>query len=337
MANSIALAKTFVPLLDEVYKTASVTSVLDGSPELVRMGANVNELTIPKLSMQGLGSYSRNGGYVSGDVTLTHETVQCNFDRGRMFSVDALDDDETAGIAFGRLAGEFIRTKVGPELDAFRFACYAGAPGISKAASGAALSSGEDAVAAIRAGQNALDEDEVPLEDRYLFITPPILGYIQDMETTKSREVLDGFAGIVRVPQTRFYTGIVQYDGSTEGQEAGGYAKAPAVYAKTSDLAIDSDKTYYTLAGGVYSAVAEPVLADIGSYYEQTGAAGLDINFMIVHKSAVIQYQKHVAPKIIDPGTNQSADAWKFGYRTVGVADVYENKTAGIYLHHKAS
>lgn len=26
----------------------------------------------------------------------------------------------------------------------------------------------------------------------------------------------------------------------------------------------------------------------------------------------------------------------KFGYRNVGIADVYENKVAGIYLHHKA-
>ena len=122
MANSIALAKQFVPLLDEVYKLASCTSVLDGAADLARQGANANELIIPKLSMQGLADYSRNGGYVSGDVTLTNETVKCNYDRGRSFTVDTMDNLETAGIAFGRLSGEFIRTKVAPELDAFRFA-----------------------------------------------------------------------------------------------------------------------------------------------------------------------------------------------------------------------
>lgn len=63
---------------------------------------------------------------------------------------------------------------------------------------------------------------------------------------------------------------------------------------------------------------------------------GCDINFMIIEKSAVIQFEKHVAPKIITPEQNQSADAYKFGYRNVGIADVYENKVAGIYLHHKA-
>ena len=58
---------------------------------------------------------------------------------------------------------------------------------------------------------------------------------------------------------------------------------------------------------------------------------------MIIHKPALIQFQKHIAPKIITPEQNQDADAWKFGYRNVGIADVYDNKVAGIYLHHKAS
>ena len=45
---------------------------------------------------------------------------------------------------------------------------------------------------------------------------------------------------------------------------------------------------------------------------------------------------KHLAPKVIPPEANPAADAWKFGYRMVGIADAYENKVAGIYLHHKA-
>ena len=292
MANSIALGKAYVPLLDEVYKNASLTAVLDGNPELVRQGANANELIIPKMSMDGLASYSRNSGYVTGDVTMTNETVSCNFDRGRMFAIDALDNEETAGLAFGRLAGEFIRTKVVPELDAFRFATYAGASGISTVAA-AALSTGAAVVAALRAGTEKMDEDEVPYDERYLFITPTLLGLVEDLDTTKSRAVLDRFAQTIRVPQTRFYTKITQYDGTTSGQTAGGYIK---------------DAT-----------------------------DGKNINFMIIHKPAVIQYEKHVAPKIITPELNQSGDAWKYGYRNVGIADVYENKVAGIYLHKAAS
>ena len=292
MANAITLAKGFIPVLDEIYKEASLTSVLDGASDLAQQGANANELIIPKLDMQGLGDYNRNSGYVSGDATLTNETVKCNFDRGRMFTVDSLDDLETAGIAFGRLSGEFIRTKVVPELDAFRLATYAGTTGISKIADGASLADGAAVIAAMRAAVSKMDEDEVPATERYLFITPTLYGMVQDMDTTKSREVLENFASVIKVPQTRFYTAIAQNDGTTSGEEAGGYKKG-------------------------------------------TGAA--DINFMIIHKPSVIQFQKQVAPKIITPEQNQEADAYKFGYRNVGIADVYENKAAGIYLHHKAA
>ena len=68
-----------------------------------------------------------------------------------------------------------------------------------------------------------------------------------------------------------------------------------------------------------------------GGYTKASGAK--NINFMLIHKAAVIQYQKHIAPKVITPEQNQDADAWKFGYRNVGIADAYENKVAGIYLH----
>ena len=302
MANSIALAKQFVAMLDEVYKVASLTSDLDGAAELVRAGANANELIIPKLSMNGLGDYSRNSGYVDGDVTLTNETVQCNFDRGRMFTVDNMDNQETANIAFGRLAGEFIRTKVVPELDAFRFAKYAGITGISKVSAGATLSDGAAVIAALRAAITKMDEDEVPTEQRYLYITPTLHGLVQDMDTTKSREVLTRFAKVVDVPQSRFYTAIAQKSGKiiTTGQGDG----------------------------------ASTVDETAGGYTKATGAK--DINFMVIHKPAVIQFQKHVAPKFISPDQNQTADAWKYGYRNVGIADAYENKVAGIYLHHKA-
>lgn len=286
MANAITLFKQYVTLLDEVYKNASLTSVLDGAAELARQGANANELVIPKMSMDGLANYSRNGGYVGGDVTLTNETVACNFDRGRMFSVDNLDNAESAGIAFGRLAGEFIRTKVVPELDAFRFATYASTSGISTVA-GAALSTGDAVVSAIRAAVNKFNEDEVPLEGRYLFITPTLYGMVQDLDTSKSRAVISGL-NVVQVPQTRFYTEIKQNDGTTDGEVAGGYTK---------------------------------------------GATAKNINFMLIHKDAVIQFEKHVAPKVITPDQNQDSDAWKFGYRNVGIADVYDNKVAGIYLH----
>lgn len=289
MANTIALAKKYVPLLDEVYKNASLTAHLDSDQTLVRAGANTNEIIIPKLSMDGLGDYDRNSGYTQGNVDLSWETVKFNYERGRKLSVDAMDDEETQNIAFGRVAGEFIRTKVVPEVDAFRFASYAGQEGISKVAG--ALATGEDVLKALRGAITKMDEDEVPYENRHLFITPTNHGLIMDVDTTKSREVMGRFASITIVPQSRFYSAIELKDGKTAGEEAGGYIKA-------------------------------------------TGAK--DLNFLIVHKDASIQFAKHVVPKIITPELNQDADAWVYGYRNYGICDIYENKVAGIYAHTKA-
>lgn len=287
--NNIELFKQYTTLLDEVYQEASLTADLDGEKELAQQGANANELVIPMMSMDGLADYDRNSGYVDGDVSLTNETVKCNFDRGRMFTVDNMDNVETAGIAFGRLAGEFIRTKVVPEVDAFRFACYAGVEDISTAEA-AELTTGEAVVAALRAATTKMNEDEVPLEGRILYITPTLKGLVDDMDTTKSRKVMENFSKVKEVPQSRFYTAIEQKDGKSDGETKGGYKKA-------------------------------------------AGAA--DINFMIIHKPAVIQHTKHQDTKVISPEVNQTSDGWKFGYRMVSIADAYKNKVAGIYLHKK--
>lgn len=297
MANSITLAKNYIELLDEVYKNASLTSVLDSDASTARQGANANEIMIPKLSMDGLADYSRNDGYVKGDVSLDWETVKFNYDRGRLFEVDSMDDEETIQLAFGRLASEFVRTKVVPEDDAFTFATLAGISGISKVDAGATLADGAEVMTAVKAGLDEMDEDEVPQENRYLFITPTNLSAVRAMDTTKSRELLDGFAQIIKVPQSRFYTAIDLYDGTDHTGSSG------------------ADET-------------------IGGFVK--AATGKDINFMIIHKPAVLKYWKHTASNIITPEANQRSDGYIQKYRKYGLVDAYENKLAGIYLHHKA-
>ena len=282
MANNIQAAKKYLPVLDEIYKLNSLTAVLDGNPELAREGANAGELLIAKLSMQGLADYNRNTGYVDGDVTLEWETIKADYDRGRMFSVDNVDNQDSADVAFGQLANEFIRTKVTPELDATRFAKYAQTSGVGKASG--ALDDGAKVIAAIRKAVTTMDEAEVPAEGRILFITPTLKGLVDDLDTNKSREVLKKFAEIKEVPQSRFYTQI-----TLTPNAAGGYTK--------------------------------------------TATTGKEINFMIIHPTATVQFPKHVAPKVVTPEQNQNADAYKFGYRIVGVAKVKENKVSGIYVH----
>lgn len=63
---------------------------------------------------------------------------------------------------------------------------------------------------------------------------------------------------------------------------------------------------------------------------------GKDINFMIIHKPAVIKFDKHIAHDLIAPENNPDSDAYILKYRKYGLVDVYKNKVAGIYLSHKA-
>ena len=227
MANNIALAKNYIPLLDEVYKLTSLTAALESPAELARAGASAREILLPKMDLVGLGDYNRSTGYAVGDVTLSYQTHTFNFERGRKFSLDAMDNEETQGVLVGRLLGEYVRTKVVPELDAFRFAKFAAEANAANATVGgfvaANLTNGALALAAVRAGVTKLDDNEVPPEGRFLFITPTLLGQIEDLKTDESRAALAGLT-IVKVPQARFYTAITQNAGATAS--AGGFTKA---------------------------------------------------------------------------------------------------------------
>ena len=70
MPNTIALAKNYTALLDEVYRKASVTADLTSDTSMMRAGANANEILYPQIDVTGLGDYSRNSGYTGGAVML---------------------------------------------------------------------------------------------------------------------------------------------------------------------------------------------------------------------------------------------------------------------------
>ena len=211
MAQSIDLVTKFQPILDEVYKTAAVSSILD-SPSIPVDFAGANVVKIFKTDPIGLGTYSRSAGYPAGQMVGTWETLTLATERGREFGIDRMDNEESLGMAFGTLAGEFMRTEVTPEIDAYRFAKYASWSGIQTVA-GATLSS-STVLAAIDAAQAALDTYEVPAERRLLFVSPSVARMISAAvtrmlgnEASVDRRVnsLDG-TPIHVVPSGRFYT-----------------------------------------------------------------------------------------------------------------------------------
>ena len=299
MANAITTAKVYLAMLDAVYAASSKTQILDNE-QWVREGAQAGEMLIPKMVIQGLGDYSRANGFVNGDVTLTWETHALTQDRGRSFQIDNMDNMETIDTAFGQLAGEFIRTKVVAEIDAYRIAKLASKAGTI--ATPATLTT-STAAAAVDEAIAAMNEAEVPEEERVLFVTPQVYKFIS--QSTDFVKNLNGAAGtgidnrfssyngipVSVIPQTRMYTKLTMLTGAT-GQEAGGYTK--------------------------------------------DGTTGKDINFILVHRPSVLGVTKHIEPRIFTPEQNQDADAYKFQYRIYHDLFVPDNKTKGIYLHNKA-
>lgn len=229
MANNLALIKKYIDLLDEVYKSATLTGDLESDASTVRQGNSTRTILIPKMDMDGLGDYSRKDGYVPGDVDLEWVEKTFNYDRGRRFSVDAMDNEETAAMSFGRLASEFIRTKVVPELDAWRFAKYAEFAENTKSED---LMTGESVCSAITAANNVMDEAEVPMEGRYLYITPTLHNAVQELDSYKSKAMIARFAKVILTPSSRFYSAIDLLDGKTKNESSdetiGGFKKASA-------------------------------------------------------------------------------------------------------------
>lgn len=226
MANSITLAEKFVPVIDGIYKKASLTSALDATTKPDFTGTNT--VKVMKVATTGLGDYSRENGYPAGDVTVTWEALKLSEERGKEMSIDRMDDEETLGQAFGMAMNEFIRLHVAPEVDAYRFSKYASATGISTV-EGADLSTGVAVLAAIDEATKTLDGNEVA-DDRILYVStalkPLLMGALSrewGSDGSVSR-VLNGYNDmpIVYVPQSRFYTAITLNSGAS----AWGFAKA---------------------------------------------------------------------------------------------------------------
>lgn len=120
-----------------------------------------------------------------------------------------------------------MRTQVVPELDAYRFAKYASALGISKATD-AALDK-DTILPAIDEASRQMDENEVPLEGRRLYISSDLKPVLNQAVTrmwgsdSGISNMLSGYNGmpVVYVPKTRFYTALTLNDGSANW----GYAK----------------------------------------------------------------------------------------------------------------
>lgn len=286
MANTIARAEKYLPLIDQIYKRESLSAVLDGQT-LDWNGADT--VRIMKVEGSGLGDYSRATGYPAGDVTVAWEVLRLAEERGKEISIDRMDDEETLGMAFGAAVNDLLTNHAAPEMDAYRFAKYASTANIGT--DSAALTEAT-ILGAIDEAAAAMDSAEVPETGRILFVSSAMKNALakavnrQWGSDATINTYLQGYNDmrIIYVPQSRFYSAVTMNSGAS----AWGYSK---------------------------------------------GVDAKNINFMMVHPSAVIQAVKFALPKIFSPDENQTKDAWKLQFRQYHDAFVLDNKVKGVFAH----
>ena len=293
ISNSIGLAAQYLPLLDEIYKAESKTAVLDTAQDRVRWDQATGSFYLFETDMVGLGDYSRNGGFVRGDVTASWRQYTPQYDRGRQFVVDRLDNQQSLDMAFGTLGAEFIRTKVVPEIDACRFRDYSkNASDSMKTAE--TIDTGAKAVAAIDLGTEKLDDAEVPYEGRILFLNPTMYRFLK--------------AGITR------YT--------MNGENGIDY-----------NVEMYNDMRVITVPSGRFNnaiTLAQPSAHDGEGGYTCTGDT---INFLIIHPTAVMQSTVLYNPRIFSPEVFQEASGWAYDFRLAHGSWVKHQKANGIYVN----
>ena len=297
MANSVSLVSVFLALIDAVYKQESKTARLDALTQAPSF-LEANAVKVMKLSAVGLGTYSRTTGYPAGNITAAWETMTLATERGRAFTLDRMDNEEMLGLVLGNLIREWMRVYVAPELDAYRFSKYASWSGISEVGTPATLSN-STVLAAIDAGVGQLNADEVPEEGRILFVSDTVQTFLDQALTRMYSN------------DARISTRVAEYNGM------------PVVM-------VPQTRFYkgITLNAGATGGAGG---------FIKTVSTGRDINFMIVHPTAVLQPIKLNQVKYFSPDVNQTSDGHLWQYRLYHDAFVYENHVDGVYSHIKAS
>lgn len=304
MPNTIQYATIFQNELDKAAVQEMTTGWMDSNAGRVKYNGG-KEVKIPVINMDGLGDYSRgaSNGYACGDLQFEYKTYEMTQDRGRKFTLDAMDVDETNFVATaGAVMGEFQRTKVIPEIDAYRLSALATkAMSLEGHAVYGYAPEEKTIIRALKEGIKVLRDagynGQLIIHANYDTKTEfelAMAGKLASMDWSQGGvntkvPAIDN-CPIIETTANRMYTAINLLDGVTEGQKAGGYTKA---------------------------------------------SNALDANFIIVAAEAPLAVTKQDLMRIFDPNTNQAANAWAMDYRRYHDLWVLENKKTGIFVNIK--
>ena len=124
--NSIENVTKYSNELDKMFQQKSAVGFFaDNALATKFVGAKT--VIIPDIDFQGLADYDRDAGFSRGAITVSNTSYTMSMDRARSLQIDREDMSET-GIAnlAGKILGEYVRTKVVPECDAYVLSKLAG-------------------------------------------------------------------------------------------------------------------------------------------------------------------------------------------------------------------
>lgn len=292
MANTIEKVALIQTTLDKAMIQGAVTGFMEGNVgNLIYNGGD--EVKIPMIDMDGLANYNRQSGFVDGDVSLAYQTMKMTQDRGRGFTVDPNDIDESGVLdLMSQLAGEFQRTKVVPEVDAYRISKVvqltpAANRTVYTPAAGTILKKMTEDIGAVR--------DEIGSDEQLVMLVSTPVSTILNTSTElgKKLDVTDFMRGEIT-------TKVKSLDG------------VPLLVAPSARM---------------FSRIT--LLPDgKGGFTKAEGAAA--INYIIMPRSAAIAVSKTDNMRLFDPQTWQKAHAWHMDYRKFHDIWILKNRLAGI-------
>lgn len=119
MGNIFEYANKYAKELDKMIVQESKTGFMaDGKFKARFTGART--VNMPQIDFDGLGDYNRETGYSKGGTNFNYTAYTLTKERSKQLIIDAQDADESGMSSLaGKVVGEYTRTKVNPEIDAY--------------------------------------------------------------------------------------------------------------------------------------------------------------------------------------------------------------------------
>lgn len=308
--NTLEFCEKLTGELDKLFVQGPVTGFFtDNVLRSKFVGAKT--VLLPEMELSGLGDYDRDTGFIKGTVTVSNQPYTLKMDRARSFQLDREDEDET-GIAnlAGQVLGEFVRTRVVPEVDAYCLSKLAGLAvtkghTVTGTPDTQAFKMFNEACAAVQT-QVGFDEPLV------CFVNPAMWAAIQNSpELSRHITVTEFKKGDVYY-EVKCINGIPLFPVADNRMKSAYTFYDGATVTKDEDGAVIRDET----AGGFAPA-------------DNAQSVGL----LILPKKAASLVKKTERVRTFDPSQNQAADAYKFDYRTYYDLIVKNSAADAVYAY----